>query len=124
MTCSQFAAAGTSAGLTGLKYTVKKGKISTVSLTAMTFFEKFTATGANSVLVIGQSNTGGWVPFAIVKGTAVTLYNANCTKSSALGSVSYNPATGALTINVTGATPGAVYYLAVKYNPLSLVGTP
>jgi hypothetical protein len=25
---------------------------------------------------------------------------------------------------VTGATPGAVYFIAVKYNPLSLVGTP
>jgi hypothetical protein len=124
MTCSQFAASGTSAGLTELKYTVKKGKISAVSPTAMTFYEKFTATEADFALLIGQSNTGGWVPFATAKGTAVTLYNANCAKPSAQGSVIYDPATGALTLNVTGATPGAVYFIVIRYNPLSLVGTP
>jgi uncharacterized repeat protein (TIGR01451 family) len=124
MTCQQFAASGKSAGLTELKYTIKKGKISAVSPTAMTFFEKFTATEADFALLISQSNTGGWVPFATVKGTAVTLYNANCAKPSAQASVIYNPATGAVTLNVTGARPGAVYYLAIKYNPLSLVGTP
>jgi hypothetical protein len=124
MTCSQFAASGTSAGLTQLNYTVKKGKISAVSPTAMTFFEKFTATKSSFTIVIGQSNTGAWVPFATVRGTAVTLYNASCVRSNALGTVSYNPATGALTLTVSGATPGAVYFVAVKYNPASLVGTP
>ena len=124
MTCSQFAAAGTSAGLTQLNYTVKKGKISAVSPTAMTFYEKFTAPAATFALQISQSNLGGWVPFATAKGTAVTLYGANCVKSSAQGSTSYNPATGTVTLNVNGATAGAVYYVAVKYNPASLVGTP
>jgi hypothetical protein len=95
-----------------------------VSPTATTFYEKFTATEANFALLIGQSNAGGWVPLAVAKGTAVTLYNANCTKSSALGSVIYDPATGAVTTNVTGATPDAAYFLAVRYNPASLVGTP
>jgi hypothetical protein len=124
MTCQQFAASGKSAGLTMLKYTVKKGKISAVSPTTMTLYEKFTTTKANFSLVIDQSNTGGWVPIALPKGTAVTLYNANCVKSSALGAVVYDPATGTLTINVTGATPGANYFIAVKFNPASLVGTP
>jgi uncharacterized repeat protein (TIGR01451 family) len=124
MTCSQFAASGMSAGLTELKYTVKKGKISAVSPTAMTFYEKFTATEADFALLIGQSNTGAWVPFATAKGTAVTLYNVNCAKPAAQATVTYNPATGAVTLNVTGATPGSVYYVAIKYNPLSLVGTP
>ena len=35
-----------------------------------------------------------------------------------------DPATGAVTLNVLGATPDAVYFVAVKYNPLSIVGTP
>lgn len=123
MTCQQFTTAGTSAGLVKLDYTVKRGKISLVSPDAMTFFEKFIATKADFVLQIGQSNTGGWVPLATAKGSAITLYGANCLKSPAQGSVSYNPATGAVTLNVTGATVGAVYYIAVKYNPTSLVGT-
>ena len=38
--------------------------------------------------------------------------------------MTYNPATGAVTLNVTGATPNAVYFVAVKYNPASLAGTP
>jgi hypothetical protein len=38
--------------------------------------------------------------------------------------VSYNPATGAVTTSVNGATPDAAYFIAVKYNPASLVGTP
>jgi hypothetical protein len=124
MTCQQFAASGASAGLTQLDYTVKKGKISSVSPTNMTFYEKLTATGAGFTLQIDQSNTGGWVPVALAKGTAVTLYNADCAKASALGSVVYNPATGTVTTSVTGATPGAAYFVAVKYNPASLVGTP
>jgi hypothetical protein len=124
VTCQQFAAAGTSAGLTQLNYTVKKGKISAVSPTAMTFYEKFTAPAAGFALVIGQSNSGGWVPFATVKGTAVTLYSATCGKPNAQIATSVNPATGAVTLNVSGATAGAVYYVAVKYNPASLVGTP
>jgi hypothetical protein len=90
----------------------------------MTFYEKFTAPTATFVLQISQSNTSGWVPFATAKGTAVTLYGANCVKSPAQGSVSYDPATGTVTLNVNGATAGAVYYVAVKYNPASLVGTP
>jgi hypothetical protein len=124
VTCQQFAASGTSAGLTQLIYTVKKDKVSAVSPIAMTFYEKFTAPKADFALVIGQSNTQSWVPLAVAKGTAVTLYNANCTKSSAQGSVSYDPATGAVTLNIKGAVPGAFYIVAVKYNPASLVGAP
>jgi uncharacterized repeat protein (TIGR01451 family) len=123
-TCQQFAASGTNAGLTELKYTVKKGKISAVSPTAMTFYEKFLAPAAGFSLVIDQSNGGGWKPFATVKGTAVTLYGANCVKAVVQPTVVYDPATGTATLNVSGATPGAMYYVAVKYNPLSLVGTP
>jgi hypothetical protein len=124
MTCQQFAAAGASAGLTQLNYTVKKGKISDVSPNAMTFYEKFKAPKAGFPLLIGQSNTGGWVPLATAKGAAVTLYNANCSKSSAQGTVSQDPATGAVTLNVTGATIDAFYFVGVKYNPASLSGTP
>jgi uncharacterized repeat protein (TIGR01451 family) len=124
MSCQQFALAGASAGLTQLTYSVKKGKISAVSPSGMILYEKFTATEATFPLLIGQSNTAGWVPMAIAKGTAVTLYNANCSKSSAQGSVIYDPATGALTVNVTGATAGAAYYVGAKYNPTGLVGTP
>ncbi len=78
----------------------------------------------NFALEIAQSNTGGWVPFAPMRGVAVTLYNANCSRSSAQGSLSYNPATGTLTLNVIGAIPDGTYYVAVKYNPASLIGTP
>ena len=124
MTCQQFAASGKTTGLTELKYTVKKGKISSLSPTTVTFFEKFTATKASFPLVISQSNTGAWVPLATIKGTAVTLYDVNCVKSSAQGSTIYDPATGTVTLYINGATPGAVYYIAIKYNPLSVVGTP
>lgn len=124
MTCAQFAASGASAGLTQLNYTVKKGKVSAVTPISMTFYEKFTAPQADFALEIAQSNTGGWVPFAPMRGVAVTLYNASCSRSSAQGSVSYNPATGALTLTIVGALPDGTYYIAVKYNPASLVGTP
>ncbi len=124
MICQQFTTAGTSAGLTELKYTVKKGKISAVTPNTMTFWEKFSAPAVDFTLVVEQSNMGGWVPLATVKGTAVTMYAANCTKSTALGTMIYDMATGTVTLNIKGATPGAVYYIAIKYNPLSLVGTP
>jgi hypothetical protein len=124
MTCQQFALAGTTAGLTELRYTVKKGRISAVSPTGMTFYEKFKATEPDFALLIAQSHDGTWVPLATAKGTAVTLYNANCTKSTALASSVYDPATGAVTLNVTGAMPDTTYFVAVRYNPASLVGTP
>jgi hypothetical protein len=50
----------------------------------------------------------------------VILWKADCTKL--LTTATYNTTTGAVTINVTGAATGAVYYVGIKYNPGSLVG--
>ena len=118
-TCQMFRD-GTAGNLTTLQYGVKSNKINNVAPGVMFYYSKITAPAATFTIQVPQSNTKGWKPVAIQDVGQVILWNANCVKSTA--SATYNSTTGAVTINVTRATAGAVYYLSIKYNNSSLTG--
>ena len=53
--------------------------------------------------------------------TKVIVWKADCTKLTT-ATATYTTSNGNVTVNVTGATPGAKYYVSVNYNPGSLIG--
>ena len=118
-TCQMFQD-GTAGNLTTLQYGVKSNKINNVAPGVMFYYSKITAPAASFTIQVPQSNTKGWKPIAIQDLGQVILWNANCAKSTA--SATYNSTTGAVTLNVTKATAGAVYYVSIKYNTSSLTG--
>jgi hypothetical protein len=119
-TCQQFAD-GTAQDLTDEFYNVQSGKISSVAPGVFFYYSKITAPASSFQIQVQQSNTNGWKPLAIQKVGQVIVWDNNCLKSNA--TATYNGTTGMVTIQVGGATVGAVYYLSVKYDPGSLVGT-
>ncbi len=118
-TCQMFAN-GTSGNLTTLQYGVKSNAINNVAPGVMFYYSKITAPAASFQLQVVQSNDKSWRPMAIQDLGQVIVWNANCVKSNA--TATYNSKDGAVSIQVKGATTGAVYYVSIKYNPGSLVG--
>ena len=103
-------------------YNVSWGKIGSVAPGVIFYYSTITAPASTFTLSADQFNTSGspkWPPM----GTAqVILWNKNCVKFPTVTTTA-DPLTGKVTLNVTGATAGATYFLSVKYNPNSLTGT-
>ena len=115
-TCAQFAA-GTAPELTDAFYMVRWGRINSVSPGVFLYYSQITAPAANFQVVVQQSNAMGW-PSIGLQTPQFALYDGNCNKLNVQGTVNSTE----VTFQVRGATPGAVYYLSVKYTPRSLVG--
>ncbi len=111
---------GTAGNLTALQYGVKSNKINNVAPGVMFYYSKITAPSSTFQINVTQSNPAGWKSMGIQDTGQVILWDTNCVKSTA--TATYDSKTGAVTIKATGARPGAVYYLSIKYNPGSLVG--
>lgn len=122
-TCEQFAGGGAGGGLAQVVYTVAKNRIRLLNPSSLIFYEKIVAPASNFVVTVSQSNTGTWVPLQTTRIQGVVLYNANCTRATVM-LPSVDPTTGAATLTINGATPGAAYYAAVKYSAMTLINTP
>jgi uncharacterized repeat protein (TIGR01451 family) len=118
-TCEQYRD-GTALDYTELFYLVSKGKIGSVSPGVIFYYSTITAPAANFTLGFSQSNDLAWKAMAVKQ---VVLWDSNCVKVQS-ATVTMNKSNGSATISVTGATPGATYYLSVKPDPGSLTGIP
>ncbi|OGC76870.1 MAG: hypothetical protein A2Z27_05995 [candidate division Zixibacteria bacterium RBG_16_50_21] len=108
------------ADLTEVCYGVKKNVINNTAPGVFFYWTQVTAPSSNFTVNIVQTNDNASFPYFQVHtgDSEVRLWNSDCDKI-AEGTQS----DGQATINVTGATPGALYVISVKYTTSSLVGT-
>src|SRR5262245_22291400 len=118
-TCQNFTG-GTAGDLTQLLYGVKSNKINSVSPGVLFYYSRVTAPASSFTIQVVQTKNNATFPFLGIQQGQVKLYNADCSNSS-LGT--FTTSGGVTTITVTGATPGAVFVVGVKYNPGTVVGT-
>nr|NLI49317.1 hypothetical protein [Propionibacterium sp.] len=123
-TCEQYAAGPSAwpAMYPNFSYQAKANKITAVSPGVIFYYNTITAPSPTFTTTVTQTNTLNWKPMLIQDLGQAILYTSNCTKAAgvtvtATGTNPYN-----VTFNVTGATPGAVYYIGIKYSPQNLVG--
>lgn len=121
VTCSQFAQGGAT-DLFDTYYRVASGTISSVSPSGFNYFSKVSAPAYSFPIQVRQTNNTSWNPINISQIGQVVLYNANCAKSTAQGTTTFDAATGMVTIQVSNAVPANVYFIGVRYNAGSLVG--
>jgi hypothetical protein len=86
------------------------------------YYVRVAAPAASFRIDAREANGAAWPAVPPQDISQVVLWDANCVKSTAQGTTTFNTADGTTTIQVNGATPGAVFYLSIKYNPGSLVG--
>jgi hypothetical protein len=108
-TCGQFLA-GTAADVNSVTYTVRNGKVYTVSPTGVSYYSKITAPAASFTVVVQQAAPTGWTPFGL-QAYGWTVYDAACKARAVTGMVGAT----AVTFKVTNATPGAVHVVGLKY---------
>ena len=113
-TCQQFKA-GFGNDLTDEFYGVKQNKIANISPGRFFYYSAITAPSSAFTVEVRQSNTLGWKPMDIAQ---VVLWGSSCTKTQA----TVTTVNGKVTLQVTGLTAGATYYLAIKYDPKQLIG--
>jgi hypothetical protein len=128
-TCSDFAN-GTAADLTDLFYNVQRGKINSIAPGVLFYYSKVTAPGTSFAIRVVQSNTKAFPAIGVQQESGnnpqIILYDASCVKSNRQGTttVTVDPITRTqtVTIPVSGATVGQVFYVGIKYDPGTLVG--
>ncbi|HET8944140.1 MAG TPA: hypothetical protein VFO59_05100, partial [Dehalococcoidia bacterium] len=122
-TCEQYAAGPGAwpAMYDAFTYQAKAKKINSVSPGVIFYYNTITAPSSSFTLNVVQTNTLNWKPMLIQDLGQAILYNGDCNKADGVTvSTSLNPYT--VTFNVTGATPGATYYIGIKYSPQNLIG--
>jgi hypothetical protein len=94
----------------------------------MFYYATYVAPSASFTITINEAiapnstcSFPNWPPLAPQNLGQANLYSANCGNRSS--SNSYNPTTGALTMSVTGATPGETLIIGIKYSISGLKGT-
>ncbi|HSP55571.1 MAG TPA: hypothetical protein VLS25_08280, partial [Dehalococcoidia bacterium] len=85
------------------------------------YYNTITAPSATFTLSVVQTNSLNWKPMLIQDLGQAILYNSDCAKADGVA-VTTSTAPYTVTFTVTGATPGATYYIGIKYSPQSLVG--
>jgi hypothetical protein len=111
---------GTAEDYTTLMYNVSKNKIGSVAPGVIFFWSTITAPSSSFSLESHQFNSSGTLRWKDMANLDVFLWDANCDK---VHTVTLTTAPdGHPVLNVTGATPGAIYYFSVKYSPNSLTG--
>ena len=103
-----------------VNYGVRDGVISTIAPGVFFYWSKITAPRANFTIQIAQARTNTIFPFCEIQQGQIRIYDANC---NPLGE-GYETGPGQAAVDVTGATPGAVFIVQVKYSLKNLIGTP
>jgi hypothetical protein len=120
-TCDTYQA-GTAAGMpsSDVHWAVQDGLISNVAPGVFFYWTKISAPRASFTVQIAQAKSHPAAWFIELAQGQVSLFDADC--NSLPGGVETGP--GQAAVNITGATPGRVYIIAVKYSLKSLVGMP
>jgi len=117
-TCQQFRD-GTAVTLSTIEYHLKGANINNVAPGVFFYYVGITAPSSNFAIKAGQSNSSGWPVIASQK-DQVIVYANDCVRVPNT-TVNFD-ANGDASINVNAATPGATYYVSIKYDPRSVVG--
>jgi uncharacterized repeat protein (TIGR01451 family) len=107
-------------------YGMKGGKINNVSPGVIFYYNTIKAPSADFTLEVIQMNSSGWNPMLVQqndKKMQAYLYNANFNIVNVAKIQSGSP-TYTVQFYVTGATPGATYYIGIKYSPANLKNLP
>lgn len=119
-TCQDYQA-GSAANQTEALYGVKNGLINNVAPGVFFYYSRVTAPAASFTIQVQQ--TGNFTPlFAVQNNNQVRLYNADCSVSAQLAG--YTAANGQAALNVSGAAPGQVFVVSIKYDASSVSGQP
>jgi hypothetical protein len=130
-TCSDFAN-GTAADLTDLFYGVRGNAINNIAPGVLFYYSKVTAPSSSFSIQVLQWNSQGFPALGVQQQSGnnpqIILYDASCVKSGKQGAttVAVDPTTKMQTVSiaVSGATVGQVFYVSIKYDPGTLVGQP
>jgi hypothetical protein len=121
-TCPDFAN-GRGADLSRALYAVRRGAVSSVAPGVFTYYSRLAAMPASFTIQVKQTRSPDlfwpWLPAQAMG--QIVLYDAGCNRSPAQGATAYDPATGTITVEVSGAA-GASYVLGIKYNPAAAKG--
>jgi len=99
-------------------YTLKGQKINNVNPGVFFYWSKIAAPSSDSfVITVPQTNSTSWPKIPTASGDNIVLWDSNCNKVAY--TASYSPTTGTATLTPTSWTPGATYYLSVKWQPSS-----
>jgi len=121
-TCCNYLNQSTVTELKNVCYTASGGSVTNATPGVFFYFISVKAPSANFTIdVIQTKEFGKFNYFAIQQGKDIKLYNAGCKKLNTV-TPSEKP-TGQAHLEVTGATPGAEYILAVKYDVKSIIGS-
>jgi hypothetical protein len=121
VTCATFMD-GTGAPLldSDVHWATRDGVISTISPGVFFYFTKIVAPSANFTVQIEQTKDNPAFPYITVLQGQVSQFDATCTN---VGSgIETTP--GQSSVAVSGATPGTVLIVSVKYSLKDLIGTP
>lgn len=116
--CAQFAA-GSAMELKDAFYTVSASRIKSVVPNVFMYWSQVTAPATSFQVVVQQSNPQGWVNLGF-RVPQFGFYNSMCQAAATSTTLSL----GRVTLRVTRATPGAKYYVYVRYGLDVLVGKP
>jgi hypothetical protein len=117
-TCSQFAS-GSAATLSELLYTVKSGKVGSVSPGVFFYWVKVTvASSGNKTFTINQATTTSNFDSHFFNHTSGTFaYTSGCTKIN----TSINTSSGVTSVTFNASAPGT-YIIGIKYDSKSVQG--
>jgi hypothetical protein len=125
--CSAYTS-GAAQDMTTASYVTKGTAINSATPGVMYYFSTIIAPSASFAITVNEAVAPGsacsfpnWPPLDIQNNAQANLYSASCGNRSSTNS--FNPATGTLTMSVTGATPGETLVISVKYTVSRLKGT-
>lgn len=101
-------------------YTVAKGRIGSTAPGAFFYYSPVTAPSPNFTIEVTQVKSNPAVPFFLIEAPGPRVYDANCNRSKLATVVSSS--NGQTTIQVSGATVGQTFTVAVKYKTSSVGG--
>ncbi|WP_146210240.1 hypothetical protein [Vitiosangium sp. GDMCC 1.1324] len=122
-TCQDFTS-GTAGDITQVMYGTRIGRINNTSPGVFFYYSRVTAPSSSFIIDVRETKTHPTFNalFAVQNINQIRVYNADCTNSP-LATVSM-PGPGQARISITGATPGQVFIVSVKYDTSSVVGQP
>ncbi|HMA47212.1 MAG TPA: hypothetical protein VKP11_08440, partial [Frankiaceae bacterium] len=103
----------------GVNWVTRDDVITSISPGVFFYFSVVTAPRDSFRIVLMQARDNPAFPFCEVQQDQVVLYDADCNRA-ALG---YSTGPGQAAVDVTGAKPGQVFVVCVKYSLKPLVGT-
>ncbi len=116
-TCENYA---TVADVDDVLYAIKRGEIGSTAPGTFFYYSPVTAPSSTFTIEVTQVKDNAAVPFFAIHAPGPRVYDANCNRVKTATVVSVSA--GQATIQVSGATIGQTFTVAVKYKTNSVAG--